>query len=484
MVDALVALGIVPLLRAPGLVLGVGVRAVLREADDLIRVRGVEAVEELVVLLQLPQIPAEIQVIAVDVGNVQDGAVRLQHEDVGHGGGAGGVQLMAQLVKQAVVFQQVLVHGAGGGDLVGEAPAHDRGMVVALHHQFLHLGQGIGPAIPHVHGDVGELRPHHQALLVAQVVKFLGVLVVGQPDGVGPHLQDEAHVLLVLLQGEGIAQPLPVLVPGHPPQGVAASIQEKAPLGVHLERPAAEPGGHRLAIVQPGGGGVKVRIVQPVPQAGVFQGEHRLGAAPLHGGGLLLSVHGEGNLVGVLHPRLHRDLHCFALQIGDNGGDLNAGGAAAVQVETGLGHHHQLHAAVQPSIEGEVGALRVDVVAAVVHADGEQGLILLEVIGDIHPEGGVAPLMAGRLFHVQEHLAGVGRAVKFQVCPAPGGDIRPLQAPGVPAGSPVVVVAAVLAVHGVPGVGEDDLLALSPSFEVVHVFEKAPLVQGNHKGHK
>ena len=27
----------------------------------------------------------------------------------------------------------------------------------------------------------------------------------------------EAHVLLVLLQGEGIAQPLPVLVPGHPP---------------------------------------------------------------------------------------------------------------------------------------------------------------------------------------------------------------------------------------------------------------------------
>ena len=47
-----------------------------------------------------------------------------------------------------------------------------------------------------------------------------------------------------------------------------------------------------------------------------------------------------------------------------------------------------------------------------------------------------------------------------------------------------VAVAAVLAVHGVPGVGEGDLLALSPSFEVVHVFEKAPLVQGNHKGHK
>ena len=51
-VDALVTLGVVPLLRAPGLVLGVGVRAVLREADDLIRVLGVEAVEELVGLLQ------------------------------------------------------------------------------------------------------------------------------------------------------------------------------------------------------------------------------------------------------------------------------------------------------------------------------------------------------------------------------------------------------------------------------------------------
>ena len=109
--------------------------------------------------------------------------------------------------SQTVVFQQVPVHGAGGGDLVGEAPAHDGGMVVALHHQFFHLGQGVGPAIPHVHGDVGDLRPYHQAVFVAEVVKFLGVLVVGQPDGVGPYFQDEADVLPVFRQGEGIAQP-------------------------------------------------------------------------------------------------------------------------------------------------------------------------------------------------------------------------------------------------------------------------------------
>lgn len=143
--------------------------------------------------------------IAVHVRDFQDGAGDLQHEYVGHGGGPGGVQLVGQIVEGAVIFQQLLIHRAGSGDFVGKPPHRNAGMVVVLDNEFLHLVQGVGPAVVHVHGDVGNLGPDHKALLIAEVIEGLGVLVVGQPDGIGTHLQDQGQVLLHHLCGDGIA---------------------------------------------------------------------------------------------------------------------------------------------------------------------------------------------------------------------------------------------------------------------------------------
>ena len=77
-------------------------------------------------------------------------------------------------------------------DLVGQAPHSNAGVVVILEDQLFHLGQGVGTAVFHVHGDVGDLCPDDKALFVAQVIEMLCVLIVGQPDGVGPDLQNEA----------------------------------------------------------------------------------------------------------------------------------------------------------------------------------------------------------------------------------------------------------------------------------------------------
>ena len=82
---------------------------------------------------------------AVHVRDLQNGAGGLQHEHICHGGLPGGVQLVGQLVQQTVVFQQILVDSGSGGNLVGQAPHGDAGVVVVLTDQLLHLGQGATP---------------------------------------------------------------------------------------------------------------------------------------------------------------------------------------------------------------------------------------------------------------------------------------------------------------------------------------------------
>ena len=128
-IQRLVFLGVVALFRMRGMKGGVGVRAVLGKADDPVGVFGVVLVEELVRLRKLPEVPAEVEVIAVDVGNGQNGAVDLQHEDVRHRGQAGGIETVAQLVQRPVIIQQLLIDRAGGGDLVGQPPDSDDGEV-------------------------------------------------------------------------------------------------------------------------------------------------------------------------------------------------------------------------------------------------------------------------------------------------------------------------------------------------------------------
>ena len=280
-------------------------------------------VKKVVVLVQFAQVPAKIQVIAVHIRDFQNGAGDLQHKDVGHGSGPGGVQTMGQVVEGTVVFQQFLIHRAGSGDLVGKPPHRDAGVVVVLDDEFFHLGQGVGPAIMHVHRDVGNLGPDDQALLVTQVIEGLGVLVVGQPDGVGAHFQNQGQVLLHHLFGDGNARPLAVLMAGNAPQRVGAAIKEEAFLRVDLKFAAAEPCGLRFAVIEAGSDGVQIRVVQTVPQTGIFQRENSLGGTVLHRSAHFLTVQGKAHPVGIHHKGLHRHLAAAGFQVGDHRSHLH-----------------------------------------------------------------------------------------------------------------------------------------------------------------
>ena len=432
-------------------------------------------VKELVVLLQFAQIPAEVEVVAVHIGNFQNGTGGLQHKHVCHGGLAGGVQLVRQLVQQTVVFQQILVDSRSSGDLVGQAPHGNAGVVVVLDDQLFHLGQGVGTAVGHVHGDVGNLCPDDKTLFITQVVEILCVLIVCQPDGVGTHFQNDGDILLHHFVGQGNARTFSVLVAGNTAQRIFPAIQDKALLGVNLKLAAAEPGGGLLAIVQLGRYGVEEGVVHAIPQVGVVQRENNLCGALFHRGGEGLTLQCKGHVLCVHHGGFYGDLRGPGSEVCDDGGHLQCRCAISGQGKVLCRDDVQGHIPVNAAVESKVRFLGVHgAVVAVVHGNGQQ-IFLFEVVGQVYPEGGVAALVLSQLFTVQVDGSGHSCAVQLQNSLAACRDGGLCQGQRIPAGAAVVIVAAVLTVHCVPGVGQGNGLTHNSGGDARVLLGKMPV---------
>ena len=122
----------------------------------------------------------------------------------------------------------------------------------------------------------------------------------------------------------------------------------------------------------------------------------------------------------------------------------------------------QRYIAVNAAVEGEVGLLGVDgVVVAVVNRNNQLICTIVQGIGDVHTEGGVAALVLGHFLPVQADNCSHSNAVKLQNRAVTIGQLRFLQFTGVAAGAAVVVVAAVLTVYSVPSVGKGDRLVMT-----------------------
>ena len=147
-----------------------------------------------------------------------------QHERVGHGCGARFIHFMAKIVQQNVVLHQIFgdpVHGY----LIAQPPADDRWVIVALSDQLPHLIQGVLPAVGHVFGDIGDLRPHDHAVLIAKIVELLCMLIMGKPYRVGSDLANQFHIERLLLQGDRIPNAQKILMPAHSAQRIGVTIQ-------------------------------------------------------------------------------------------------------------------------------------------------------------------------------------------------------------------------------------------------------------------
>lgn len=146
----------------------------------------------------------------------------------------------------------------------------------------------------------------------------------------------------------------------------------------------------------------------------------------------------------------------------------------------------QLDRPVQSAVEREIGHLGVNGVAITV-VDGDDQEILLRQGGrQLDAPGAVAAVMAAQAPAIQiDGRRGVG-PLQLQVAAAGVRQACTGEGLGVVTGAPVVVVAAVLAVQGIPGVGQvDQRLGLGHlRRRYVRLPGKGPaFVQGNDLAH-
>ncbi len=356
-----------------------------------------------------------------------------------------------------MILQQIRVPRPVHGDLVGKAPHHNAGMVVILDHQFLHLGNRIVPALFQMLRDIGNLRPDHHALLVTEIVKILVMLVVSQPDGIGPHLADQVHILLVIPFRQGIPLFRPVLMPGHAPQGIALSVQDKTFLRVDGKTAAAKARfsliQFRLSVPEHRLEGIQMRIPASVPKAHVFDSHIHSGVC--RGGlrlrHLFLAVpYGKMQFLrslGAADIGIDPDPGVFSLYRGRH---RHAGAPEIIQVKSGLSHIQQRHIPVYTAIKSEIRHLGIHMIIGRVVHQHPDFIFLLQGPGEIASPGGIAAIMMSQQFSVHIQIRRGIDAFKLQI------DLLPLrlllfQYFSVTAGSPVVVVTAVLAVRAVPG---------------------------------
>ena len=191
----------------------------------------------------------------------------------------------------------------------------------------------------------------------------------------------------------------------------------------------------------------------------IVQRENSLGRAVFHRGGDALAFQRKGHALCAHHGGFHGDFGGLSGKVGDDGRYLQSRCAVCGQGEMLCRNDVQSYIAVNAAVEGEVCLLGVHgVVVAVIHADGQQ-IFLFEMFGQVNPEGRIAALVLGQLFAVQVDYSGHSGTVQLQNCFAVCRDGGLCQGQRIPAGAAVVIVAAVLTVHGVPCVGQSNGLA-------------------------
>ena len=140
-----------------------------------------------------------------------------------------------------------------------------------MHNQLSELCEKIVIRFPAVivYADEWDLCPHHNTVLVAQIIKKRCLLIVSKPYRIGSDFPDQRHILGVLFFGQSPAQIFPVLMPADTVQGIASSVQEEAFTGI--DGKTAESKGSGDTVIGNGSHtGIEIRRFHAIPQHGML----------------------------------------------------------------------------------------------------------------------------------------------------------------------------------------------------------------------
>ena len=480
MIVLLIALGKVTHFGITRLIADERVRTVLGKADAHVGVIAVEFFKPREILRDVALIPAEVVVVGADVRRLDKGIRRREHRDMRHDRGTGRIEGCGEFLELLVGGNDLVRHAAQG-DLIGERPANNARVVIILRNELFELRENVFAALGHAFGDVRDLRPDDEAVLIAQFVEIVVVLIMSKTHGIGAELQNEGDVLLVFAPPDGIAHARPVLMAGDAAQGTDAPVEKEALLGI--EGDGAQPEGMRKAgnfsavLQKDRRERVEAGTLDPLPKVRLLdlKEDFPLCRRPRGGDDLTLFVRDrpvDGTALGREDVGNTGDLPAVLLK----GRDLDAA-ADGREVEAGDVLDGEDDVAVDAAEEGEVGGLRIDVIAhRIVGDDLEHGALPLGEIGrDVELESRIAALVTadegfieidgGRLVDAVE---GEKDALVLRV--VDGGKFKCIGA-----GAAEVVVFAVRAVKSIPGVRErDGLRHLARLCKQPALFEHAP----------
>ena len=122
-----------------------------------------------------------------------------------------------------------------------------------------------------------------------------------------------------------------------------------------------------------------------------------------------------------------------------------------------FGNLDQVDVAIDAAIEGEVRLLRIDPVVFPVVDEDLENVFRLEGRSEVDTERGIAAIVLSDFLLVEENAARGVDTLEFDIEPIPILHLGTLEAAGVDGFSPIVVATAVLAIEGIPGVGDGDV---------------------------
>ena len=283
------------------------------------------------------------------------------------------------------------------------------------------------------------------------------MLIVSKTNGGSTDLHDEIDIFLVMLGEKSVAYAESVLVTGYTSKWVFLTVEYEAVVRIDLEASHTETRGNRVnslaASDNRSHSRVKIRIASAVPEMYVLDGKisYAVSGREFCYSVALAVKHGVTDLVTVL---LICYVYLYLYVARNRGGYLDAGAAVVVEIKVGVCNCYEIYVTVKTAVEGEVCHLRIYLlVRGVVHYDSYLALIS-EALGEVNSPGGVSAVVMSLVLTVNVYVCGRVRTADLEIVLIGCGELTLYELLGVKTRAAEVVVAAVLSVGSVPGVGE------------------------------
>ena len=286
------------------------------------------------------------------------------------------------------------------------------------------------------------------------------MLIVSKTDSCRADFHYELDVLFVMLGKKGITKAPSILMARYAAEGIFLSVEDKAVFGIDLEGTATEARAYvvkySLALNYLCLTAVEVRIAATVPEMNVLDLKYNLliGRFDLLKLVFFLVIKGVNYLLTLCKLGGENFNLNLCVSTINCGSDHYTGCSVVIKVKVRLVHCDKVYVSVKTAVEGKVCHLRINLLVGRVVNDNRDLGSVGDLLGDIYSPSRVTAVVMSELFAVNVNVSRRICAAEFEIVKVALGESGLLKSLFIKARAAEVIVAAVIAVLVVPGVGK------------------------------